>query len=220
MKNLRRGLIAPSLLSADFSRLAEEIADVEKAGAEVLHIDVMDGHFVPNLTIGAPVLRCLKTTMIKDCHLMVKQPENRIQEFAEAGADIITIHLEACKEPAQLIRSIREKNCRPGLAINPDCPVERLRPFLAELDLVLIMSVFAGFGGQKFIPESVERVKAVAEMGGKQRKFWIEVDGGLNPDNVSSLRDAGADIFVAGSSIFGKSDRKDAIEKIRNQIRS
>ena len=219
MKNLARGLIAPSLLSADFSRLATEIEDVERAGAEVLHIDVMDGHFVPNLTIGAPVLKCIKTEMIKDCHLMVANPEERVQEFAEAGADIITVHIETTQDLVGLVKKIKSLKCRAGVALNPDRPIQDLKPVLELVDLVLVMSVFPGFGGQKFIPESVDRIRELAAMAGPKRSFWIEVDGGVSAENASLLRRAGTDIFVAGSAIFAQADRKDAIEKIRNEIR-
>jgi len=210
MKNI---MIAPSLLSADFSRLAEEVRDVEKAGCDALHIDVMDGHFVPNLTIGPLVVAAVHrvTELPLDVHLMIDTPSRYIAEFRKAGADWITVHVEAEKDIHGLLKMIRESGAKAGLSLRPKTPVETIFPYLAELDLVLVMSVEPGFGGQLFMPEMMEKVKVL------RSKFQglISVDGGIGAGNASQALEAGADILVAGSAVFGKADRAKAIQEFR-----
>ncbi len=211
-------LIAPSLLSADFSRLRDEVLDVERAGADWLHIDVMDGHFVPNLTIGPLVAAAVKphTNLPLDCHLMVTEPEKWIEEFARAGASVITVHVEASVHLDRLLRRIRELGCKAGISLNPATPLSSIEEVLGIVDLVLVMSVNPGFGGQKFIEAALEKVSRLAEIrkesGGK---FLIEVDGGVSAANSAKLVAAGADVLVAGSAVFGNSDRAKAIADLR-----
>jgi ribulose-phosphate 3-epimerase len=206
-------MIAPSLLSADFSRLAEEVRDVEKAGCDALHIDVMDGHFVPNLTIGPLVVSAVHrvTELPLDVHLMIDAPSRYIAEFCKAGADWITVHVEAEKDIRGVLKMIRDSGAKAGLSLRPKTSVETLFPFLPELDLVLVMSVEPGFGGQSFMPDMMEKVKAL------RPKFQglISVDGGIGAGNASQALEAGADILVAGSAIFGKSDRAKAVREFR-----
>lgn len=206
-------MIAPSLLSADFNRLAEEIQDVEKAGCDALHIDVMDGHFVPNLTIGPLVVAAIHkvTEMPLDVHLMIDAPSRYIAEFRKAGADWITVHVEAEKDIRSALQMIRASGAKAGLSLRPKTSVETILPYLSELDLVLVMSVEPGFGGQSFMPEMMEKVKVL------RPKFQglISVDGGIGAGNASQALAAGADILVAGSAIFGKADRAKAIQEFR-----
>lgn len=210
---MKKIMIAPSLLSADFSRLAEEIRDVEHAGCDVLHIDVMDGHFVPNLTIGPLVVGAVRkvTKMPLDVHLMIDTPSRYIAEFRKAGADWITVHAEAEKDVRGVLKLIRDSGAKAGLSIRPKTAVETLFPYLPELDLILVMSVEPGFGGQSFMPDMMEKVKVL------RPKFrgLISVDGGIGGGNASQALDAGADILVAGSAVFGKSDRAKAIQEFR-----
>ncbi len=207
MKKKQTGntLIAPSLLSADFARLAEEVQAVEHAGADWLHVDVMDGHFVPNLTIGPLVVSALRpcTKLPLDCHLMVSRPEDWIRGFAEAGADIITVHAEATAHLDRLLNQIKELGCKAGVSLNPATSLVVLEEVLDLVDLVLIMSVNPGFGGQKFIAPSISKVERLADARA-HRNFLIEVDGGVSPANAAELFAAGADVLVAGSAIFSK----------------
>ncbi|MDO6449697.1 ribulose-phosphate 3-epimerase [Oceanobacillus profundus] len=211
--------IAPSILSADFAKLGEEIIDVEKGGADYIHVDVMDGHFVPNITIGPLIVDAIKpvTSLPLDVHLMIENPDPYIPVFAEAGAAIITVHQEACTHLHRTLQLIRANDVKPGVVINPATPVEMLKPILNEVELILIMTVNPGFGGQSFIHEAVEKIEKLS-MWRKELNldFEIEVDGGVNPETAKLCTDAGADVLVAGSAVFGQADRREAIQAIRN----
>lgn len=210
---MKKIMIAPSLLSADFSRLAEEVRDVEKAGCDVLHIDVMDGNFVPNLTIGPLVVSAIRrvTPMPLDVHLMIDRPSRYVSEFRKAGADWITVHVEAEKDVKGVLKMIRDEGAKAGISLRPGTAVETLFPYLPELDLVLVMSVEPGFGGQSFMPEMMDKIKVL------RPKFngLISVDGGIGAGNAIQALEAGADVLVAGSAIFGKADRAKAIREFR-----
>lgn len=212
-------LIAPSILSADFSKLGEEIQSVEKGGADWIHIDVMDGCFVPNLTIGPLVVRALRplSALPFDCHLMVQEPEKWIKPFAEAGADLITVHAEATSHLHRLLSQIRELGCYAGVSLNPASPLSLIEEVLDEVDLALIMSVNPGFGGQKWIESSCQKIQRLVKIR-DHRPFLIEVDGGVNISNLSQIRKSGADVFVAGSAIFATPHRKKIIEQMRKKI--
>ncbi|WP_163536754.1 ribulose-phosphate 3-epimerase [Gracilibacillus sp. YIM 98692] len=210
--------IAPSILSADFSILKEEIQDVEKGGADYIHVDVMDGHFVPNITIGPLVVSSIRpiTDLTLDVHLMIENPDQYIDEFVSAGADIITVHVEACKHLHRTIHMIKEAGIKTGVVLNPATPVEMIKPILHEIDLVLFMTVNPGFGGQTFIPDVLNKVKAAVKWRKQQDlHFEIEVDGGVNNETAKQCKEAGVDVLVAGSAIFSKSDRESEIKKIR-----
>ncbi|VYT75680.1 ribulose-phosphate 3-epimerase [Clostridium tertium] len=210
--------ISPSILSADFSKLGEEIIKVDKAGADFIHIDVMDGIFVPNITIGLPVIKAIrdKTKKVFDVHLMIENPSRYIDEFVEAGADIITIHYEAEKHIDRAIDYIKSKGVKAGVSLNPGTPTSVLKDIIEKLDLVLIMSVNPGFGGQKFIPYSINKIKEVKEMSlGVNKDLLIEVDGGVDRNNSKVIVEAGANVLVAGSAIFGDGKLKENIEAIR-----
>ena len=197
--------ISPSILSADFSQLGNEIKRLEKGGADLIHVDVMDGHFVPNLTIGPPVIKVLRqySTLPFDVHLMISPVHKYIKDYAEAGADIITIHPEATENIESSISLIKKLNKKIGLSINTDTSIEIIEKFLSSIDLVLIMSVYPGFGGQKFIPNIVNKIKKLKSIKEKQNlKFDIEVDGGINFDNSKLVVEAGANILVSGTTIF------------------
>jgi ribulose-phosphate 3-epimerase len=210
---VKKIMIAPSLLSADFSRLAEEIRDVERSGCDALHIDVMDGHFVPNLTIGPLVVSAIRkvTKLPLDVHLMIDTPSRFLAEFRKAGADWITIHVEAEKDVRGVLQMIKASGAKAGISLKPKTAVETLFPYLSDLDLILVMSVEPGFGGQSFMPEMMEKVKVL------RPKFQglISVDGGIGAGNASQALEAGADILVAGSAVFGKADRAKAILEFR-----
>jgi ribulose-phosphate 3-epimerase len=206
--------IAPSLLSADFSRLADEIGDVERGGADLLHLDVMDGHFVPNITFGPPLVKSVDkaTALPLDCHLMITDPLHYAEPFAKAGADIISFHVETGQDASRVVDRLLELGVKPAIAINPDTTLYRVRPVLGRLHLVLVMSVFPGFGGQKFIRETVPRVRELRELGFEGE---IEVDGGIDPQTAPLMVEAGATVLVAGSAVFGQRDRGAAIRALR-----
>lgn len=214
-----KNIIAPSILSADFGRLQEEIKDVESPEVQWLHIDVMDGHFVPNLTFGPLVVKAIRphTQLFLDCHLMVRRPENWIEDFSKAGADLITVHVESEGNLEQLLQKIRKLGCKAGISLNPKTSVETVEPFLDLVDLVLVMSVNPGFAGQGFIPEVLTKVEKLVRMR-EGRRYLIEIDGGINKSNVRTCQEKGADVFVAGSAIFGKKDRKEAIREFIQEL--
>lgn len=211
--------ICPSILSADFSRLAEELKDVEQKGAGCIHIDMMDGHCVPNLTFGVPVIKALRpvTELPFDAHLMVTNPEAYIDDLADAGVQYVTVHQEACVHLDRVLQQIHEAGMKAGVALNPATPVSTLSCVAGQLDLILIMSVNPGFGGQKFIPYSVEKIRQAKELLQKagNTEAVIEVDGGINAKTVQLVKDAGATFLVAGSAVFGAADRKTAIASLR-----
>ena len=209
--------IAPSILSADFARLAEEIRAVEAGGAGVLHVDVMDGHFVPNITIGLPVVKSLRkvTKLPLDTHLMIEEPGRYAVQFVEAGADMVSIHVEADDHLQRTLTSIREAGAKAGVAINPATPLVMLEEALPYADFVLLMSVNPGFGGQKFVPTSMDKLRRLRRMiDDRGLKTRIEIDGGIDAENVAEVVEAGAEIVVAGSAIYGKNDPAAAVREL------
>ncbi|XJZ28455.1 ribulose-phosphate 3-epimerase [Bacillota bacterium Lsc_1132] len=210
--------IAPSILSADFAKLAEEIVDVEKGGADFIHVDVMDGHFVPNITIGPLVVEAIRpiTKLPLDVHLMIENPDQYIEAFAKAGADYITVHVEACRHLHRTIHYIKSFGVKAGVVLNPATPVESIHHIIADVDMVLVMSVNPGFGGQKFIPEALEKIRQVKDMAEqKGLGLDIEVDGGVNAETAKLCIEAGATVLVAGSAVYNQKDRSKAIALIR-----
>lgn len=211
--------IAPSILSADFAKLGEEIKDVENGGADYIHVDVMDGHFVPNITIGPLIVEAIRpiTKLPLDVHLMIENPDQYISAFANAGADFITVHVEACPHLHRTIQLIKSHGVKAGVVLNPATPVDTIKHVIEDIDLVLLMTVNPGFGGQKFIHSVLPKIEEVARMvKEKNLNVEIEVDGGVNEETARLCVGAGANVLVAGSAIYNQADRKAAIEKIRN----
>ena len=210
--------LAPSILSADFARLLEDIKKVENAGCEYLHIDVMDGHFVPNITLGPGIVKSLRNdvNMVFDAHLMIENPDNYIKEFVDAGCDMIVVHQEACKHLHRTIQNIKSYKIKAGVALNPATPIETIKHVLEDVDMVLIMTVNPGFGGQSFIESMVHKIKELKSIIDKKGlNVDIQVDGGMKPSNVHKVVEAGANVIVAGSAIFGSEDIEKTVKEFR-----
>jgi ribulose-phosphate 3-epimerase len=218
--NLR---IAPSILSADFGRLADEVRAVDAAGADYIHVDVMDGRFVPNLTIGPLVVAAIRKATQKplDVHLMIEDPDRYVDDFARAGADLIGVHVEACRHLHRVLQQIRAAGKRPSVTLNPHTPIDHVQHVLEDVDQVLIMSVNPGFGGQSFIPSVLPKIRALrAELTARNLDVAIEVDGGIKVDNIAQVAAAGADVFVAGSAVFNSGDYRATIAALRKNAES
>ena len=214
--------LAPSILSADFARLLEDVKKVEEAGCEYLHIDVMDGHFVPNITLGSNIVKSLRkdVNMVFDAHLMIENPDMYIKDFAEAGCDIIVVHQEACKHLHRTIQNIKSYNIKAGVALNPATPIETIKHVLKDVDMVLIMTVNPGFGGQSFIDSMIDKIRELKAIVDEQNlNIDIQVDGGIKPSNVADVVKAGANVIVAGSAIFNSSDIKETVIEFRENAK-
>ncbi len=212
--------IAPSILSADFAKLGKEVRAVEKAGADWIHVDVMDGHFVPNISLGPMIAAAVRkvTTLPMDVHLMIENPDNYIEEFIKAGADYITVHAEACTHLHRTIQFIKESGVKAGVALNPATSLSCLEWVINELDLIVLMSVNPGFGGQSFIQSTLEKIKALRKMiKNMESPPLIQIDGGVSPKTIEEISEAGADVFVAGSAVFGSSDYQATIAKLKGK---
>ncbi len=216
---MKKVQIAPSILSADFSKMGEEILSLEKAGADIVHCDVMDGVFVNNITFGIKMIADIRklTTLPLDCHLMIVNPEKYVERFAKAGADYITVHYEACKDNLkEVLALIKSTGVKCGAVINPDTPVDAIKDVLPLCDMVLVMSVFPGFGGQKFIPECLGKLRELRGLiDGLGKEILLEIDGGVHAGNVEEIKGAGADVIVAGSAVFNAENRADMIAKLK-----
>jgi ribulose-phosphate 3-epimerase len=215
--------IAPSILSANFAKLGEEIKDVENGGADYIHVDVMDGHFVPNITIGPLIVEAIRpvTKLPLDVHLMIEKPDLYIDDFVRAGADIITVHVEACNHLHRTIQLIKSKGIKAGVVLNPHTPIESIQHILEDIDMVLLMTVNPGFGGQAFIPQVLPKIKQLANIiKEKQLSIEIEVDGGVNEETAKQCVKAGATVLVAGSAIYNTTDRKQAITNLKQAVLS
>ena len=213
--------LAPSILSADFARLLEDVKKVEKAGCEYLHIDVMDGHFVPNITLGPGIVKSLRkdVNMVFDAHLMIENPDNYIKEFADAGCDIIVVHQEACTHLHRTIQNIKSHGIKAGVALNPATPIETIKYVLQDVDMVLLMSVNPGFGGQSYIPVVTEKIKELKALIDEMNlDIDIEVDGGVKPSNIAEVVNAGANVIVAGSAIFNAGNIDEAVKSLRENV--
>ena len=210
--------LAPSILSADFARLLEDVKKVEEAGCEYLHIDVMDGHFVPNITLGPAIVKSLRkdVNMVFDTHLMIENPDNYIKDFVDAGSDLIVVHQEGCKHLHRTIQNIKSYNVKAGVALNPATPIEAIKHVIEDVDMVLIMTVNPGFGGQSFIEGMIEKIKELKQLiDDKNLNVDIQVDGGIKPSNIDKVVKAGANVIVAGSAIFNSENIAETVKQMR-----
>jgi len=210
--------LAPSILSADFAKLLEDVKKVEKAGCEYLHIDVMDGHFVPNITLGPGIVKSLRkdVNMVFDTHLMIENPDNYIKDFVDAGSDLIVVHVEACRHLHRTIQNIKSNNVKAGVALNPGTPIETIKHVLQDVDMVLVMTVNPGFGGQSFIESMIGKIKELKQIiDEKNLNVDIQVDGGIKPSNINQVVEAGANVIVAGSAIFNSENIEETVKLMR-----